>query len=237
MPDRVTHARPASDAGVLAHAISSTQGRASSGHACVGSISGAGGTTDPTSASRSSSTPSATGSPSRSSRRRSSSPSVRSSAGDETRAPRSRRASARRPPSRSSPTSSRRSCVARRRSGLAGAPVASPGSSGAPASRSRSPRCRLCSGGSRRSRLSMPGSRSTEEASRSRSTPASVAWLRGLSVPRWDVARPTKHGPLHAGDLLASWAAHDARHLGQVAKRLLGWSAQVGAPSTVLYAG
>jgi uncharacterized damage-inducible protein DinB len=66
---------------------------------------------------------------------------------------------------------------------------------------------------------------------------ASVAWLRGLKAPRWDASRPTRHGPLHAGDLLASWVAHDARHLGQVAKRLHGWSAQVGAPYTVLYAG
>jgi uncharacterized damage-inducible protein DinB len=66
---------------------------------------------------------------------------------------------------------------------------------------------------------------------------ASLAWLRGLATPRWENARPTRHGPLHAGDLLCSWAAHDARHLAQIARRLHGLSARAGAPFSVLYAG
>ncbi|MFO0932000.1 MAG: DinB family protein [Planctomycetota bacterium] len=67
---------------------------------------------------------------------------------------------------------------------------------------------------------------------------ASVAWLRTLDAPRWDHARATRDdGPLHAGDLLASWVAHDARHLGQLAKRLHGLAARDGAPFSVRYAG
>lgn len=67
---------------------------------------------------------------------------------------------------------------------------------------------------------------------------ASVAWLRTLDAPRWDHARATRDdGPLHAGDLLASWVAHDARHLGQLAKRLHGLAARAGAPFSVRYAG
>lgn len=67
---------------------------------------------------------------------------------------------------------------------------------------------------------------------------ASVAWLRSLDAPRWDHARATRHdGPLHAGDLLASWVAHDARHLGQLATRLHGLAARDGAPFSVRYAG
>lgn len=66
----------------------------------------------------------------------------------------------------------------------------------------------------------------------------SVAWLRALEDPRWDVVHPhPKPPPLHAGDLLASWAAHDARHLEQIAKRLHALAARDGAPYEVGYAG
>jgi hypothetical protein len=54
---------------------------------------------------------------------------------------------------------------------------------------------------------------------RERST--SVAWLKGLRSPDWNVAYlHPRHGPIRAGDLLASWGAHDALHLRQIAKRL-----------------
>ncbi|MCC6659332.1 MAG: DinB family protein [Phycisphaerales bacterium] len=57
----------------------------------------------------------------------------------------------------------------------------------------------------------------------------SVAWLRSLRNPDW--SRTYVHrsaGPLSAGDLLASWAAHDALHLRQIAKRLHGLAALEG---------
>src|SRR5262245_15459608 len=47
---------------------------------------------------------------------------------------------------------------------------------------------------------------------------ASVAWLRSLKAPDWSRAREhPRIGKIHAGDLLASWAAHDVRHLSQIA--------------------
>ncbi len=49
----------------------------------------------------------------------------------------------------------------------------------------------------------------------------SVQWLR--SVTGADFTRAYGHpkwGPIRAGDLLCSWAAHDALHLRQIAKRL-----------------
>jgi hypothetical protein len=65
-----------------------------------------------------------------------------------------------------------------------------------------------------------------------------VAWLRGLRNPPWDAAHTHPQRPaLHAGDLLASWAAHDARHLQQIAKRLHALAARDGAPYSVEYAG
>ncbi len=49
----------------------------------------------------------------------------------------------------------------------------------------------------------------------------SVRWLRSLGRVDWaaEHAHPTA-GPISTGDLLASWAAHDALHLRQIAKRL-----------------
>ncbi|MEM9380404.1 MAG: DinB family protein [Planctomycetota bacterium] len=48
---------------------------------------------------------------------------------------------------------------------------------------------------------------------------ASVAWLRGVEAPDWGAtyAHP-ELGPLRAGDLLLSWAAHDLLHTRQVVR-------------------
>ena len=63
----------------------------------------------------------------------------------------------------------------------------------------------------------------------------SVAWLRSLRTPDW--SRTHIHpsaGALSAGDLLASWAAHDALHLRQIARRLPGLAGREGK---IQYAG
>jgi hypothetical protein len=69
----------------------------------------------------------------------------------------------------------------------------------------------------------------------------SIAWLRSLGEPaRIDWARSYQHptfGPVHAGVLLASWAAHDALHLRQIAKRMHELAARDGAPHATAYAG
>ncbi|MFO0827127.1 MAG: DinB family protein [Phycisphaerales bacterium] len=67
---------------------------------------------------------------------------------------------------------------------------------------------------------------------------ASVEWLRSLRSPDWTAAYVhPKFGPLSAGMLLASWAAHDALHMRQIAKRLHGLAARDGAPYSIAYAG
>ena len=49
---------------------------------------------------------------------------------------------------------------------------------------------------------------------------ASVQWLQALADPDWSKTyEHPKLGPIRAGDLLASWAAHDGLHLRQIAKR------------------
>jgi len=65
----------------------------------------------------------------------------------------------------------------------------------------------------------------------------SLAWLRTVAGDPWDRAyQHPRVGPIRAGDLLAAWAAHDARHLAQIAKRLHALAARDGAPYSVAYA-
>ena len=67
---------------------------------------------------------------------------------------------------------------------------------------------------------------------------ASVAWLRSLASPDWSRARAhPRLGTIRAGDLLASWVAHDARHLGQLARNLYGSIEATTVPYSLAYAG
>ncbi|MCI0630512.1 MAG: DinB family protein [Phycisphaerales bacterium] len=68
---------------------------------------------------------------------------------------------------------------------------------------------------------------------------ANVKWLRSLSPEtEWSTARPhPKFGPIHAGDLLAAWAAHDALHLRQISKRLFQLAQRDAGKYSVRYAG
>jgi len=66
----------------------------------------------------------------------------------------------------------------------------------------------------------------------------SVAWLRQLAMPRWDhTYQHPKFGPLRAGDLMASWAAHDALHLRQIAKRVYNLTQRDAEGYETRYAG
>ena len=67
---------------------------------------------------------------------------------------------------------------------------------------------------------------------------ASVAWLRSLGDADWSIAYVhPKLGPITAGDLLSSWAAHDALHLRQIAKRLHGLASRDAGSHSTRYAG
>lgn len=66
----------------------------------------------------------------------------------------------------------------------------------------------------------------------------SLAWLRGLATPDWSRAWESSAGyALRAGDLLASWAAHDLLHLRQLVALQYLYRAQQAAPYRVAYAG
>ena len=50
---------------------------------------------------------------------------------------------------------------------------------------------------------------------------ASISWLRGLDEADWEQTKSDPDiGTLTAGDLLTSWACHDALHLRQIAREL-----------------
>jgi hypothetical protein len=66
----------------------------------------------------------------------------------------------------------------------------------------------------------------------------SVAWLRGLRGPAWSNAyEHPKLGPLRAGEVFTAWAAHDALHLRQIAKRLYQMADRDGGEYGPGYAG
>lgn len=67
---------------------------------------------------------------------------------------------------------------------------------------------------------------------------SSVAWLRGLSRPDWNAA--VEHavlGRITAGDLLASWLAHDFLHMRQMARLHLEIASRSTQPYSTDYAG
>jgi hypothetical protein len=65
----------------------------------------------------------------------------------------------------------------------------------------------------------------------------SINWLRGLSDPDWANTFVHPKGEISAGDLLASWAAHDALHLRQIAKRMYQMTRRDGDEYSTAYAG
>jgi hypothetical protein len=70
---------------------------------------------------------------------------------------------------------------------------------------------------------------------------ASIKWLRSLVGDRdvdWTIAHHhPRIGPIHAGDLLAAWAAHDCLHLRQISKRLYQLAQRDAGAFSVRYAG
>ena len=65
----------------------------------------------------------------------------------------------------------------------------------------------------------------------------SLAWLRSLDAPNWDVTHQASWGPIRAGDVLAAWAAHDILHQRQLVRLRFGRIVALAAPYGVRYAG
>ncbi len=66
---------------------------------------------------------------------------------------------------------------------------------------------------------------------------ASLEWLRGLVEPDWDRAHEHPSlGVLRAGDLLASWVAHDDLHIRQILQLRVDYLGVRAAPFSTRYA-
>jgi hypothetical protein len=66
----------------------------------------------------------------------------------------------------------------------------------------------------------------------------SVAWLKGLGEVDGGVrGRHPRYGEMAAGELLGSWAAHDALHLRQIAKRMWQMAGRDAGEYPTRYAG
>lgn len=65
----------------------------------------------------------------------------------------------------------------------------------------------------------------------------SLAWLRQLVEPNWQNRHERPNGSLSAGDLLASWLAHDFLHIRQLARLHWQYVGAIVAPYQTSYAG
>lgn len=67
---------------------------------------------------------------------------------------------------------------------------------------------------------------------------ASIAWLRGLGSVDWSTYKEhPRAGRLAAGDLFASWVAHDFQHIRQLARLHYAFVTEKAEPFSVDYAG
>jgi len=65
----------------------------------------------------------------------------------------------------------------------------------------------------------------------------SLEWLRALDRPNWSAEYQLPHGTIRAGDILASWAAHDLLHIRQLAKLHWEYVGRESEPFRTVYAG
>jgi len=65
----------------------------------------------------------------------------------------------------------------------------------------------------------------------------SLAWLKQLSSPNWENRNEGPNGTLSAGDLLASWLAHDFLHIRQLARLHWQYVGAIAEPYKTAYGG
>jgi hypothetical protein len=65
----------------------------------------------------------------------------------------------------------------------------------------------------------------------------SLGWLASLTAPDWSRVYQASFGPISAGDLAASWAAHDLLHIRQLVELRRARLLALTAPHRTEYAG
>lgn len=65
----------------------------------------------------------------------------------------------------------------------------------------------------------------------------SLAWLKSLTNPNWDNQHERLSRPFTAGDLMASWLAHDFLHIRQISRLHWQYVGSTSAPYETGYGG
>jgi hypothetical protein len=65
----------------------------------------------------------------------------------------------------------------------------------------------------------------------------SLDWLKGLEKADWDASYTYQYGTLTAGQMLASWVAHDNLHIRQLVELRRSHIERITAPLSIEYAG
>lgn len=65
----------------------------------------------------------------------------------------------------------------------------------------------------------------------------SLGWLRGLEKEDWNIKYKTKWRTMSAGDMFASWVAHDNLHIRQLTELRRARIEQIAKPFHIQYAG
>lgn len=65
----------------------------------------------------------------------------------------------------------------------------------------------------------------------------SLAWLRTLEAPNWEMAIEMPHGEMRAGDMVASWVVHDQWHIQQLVQIRRAYLVAHVKPYRTAYAG
>ena len=65
----------------------------------------------------------------------------------------------------------------------------------------------------------------------------SLVWLKGLDSPDWEAVYDAPFGKITAGDILASWEAHDLLQMRQLVELHMAYTIRQVAPFRVEYAG
>jgi len=66
---------------------------------------------------------------------------------------------------------------------------------------------------------------------------ASLVWLKGLKNADWNIAHKSKWGSMRAGDMFASWIAHDNLHIRQLVELRRMRIEKISQPHKIRYAG
>jgi len=65
----------------------------------------------------------------------------------------------------------------------------------------------------------------------------SLTWLKSLSTPNWEAEHIDQFGSIKAGEMFASWVAHDNLHIRQLVELRRGRIVSLAEPFDVGYAG